>query len=291
MSKILSNPNIATGYPILRPESDDYVNTSFIAGDYQHKDIEDSEDINDDLGPVIELSYEFQLDDEDLNQLIVEGKAAYYIDLYCKDTNYGASIGISNKEIFSIPTSDISGLVEIYAFVVAVTDIADYHSRNFNEIYGNSTFDLSKGDVLAISPLPTLTAENKSTSEYLFTINKTKDDEGYSFDFEADYIQIRVGKNYHKFLDYFHTQAYNKAVFSSLIVKDAYVAAIELIIKGDEENLDRSWFTTISQKLAEMGINYKDRPKLAFEALNYYATRLINSNPRLNIEKIIYNEN
>ena len=123
MSKILSNPNIATGYPILRPESDDYVNTSFIAEDYQYKDIEDSEDINDNLGPVIELSYEFQLDDEDLNQLIVEGKAAYYIDIYCKDTNYGASIGISNKEIFSIPTSDISGSVSYTHLTLPTTVI------------------------------------------------------------------------------------------------------------------------------------------------------------------------
>lgn len=127
-------------HPVLWGNADDYVRRQFQAT-LQFE-------VMDDYVPV--LSFNFTINEEDITKLLRENNATYSVEVYCSTTCVRRTF-CTNKvsDEFSLNRGDLYGRVEINAFVICTEPVNNYSSRNFNKEFGNATFDLQPGDVLA----------------------------------------------------------------------------------------------------------------------------------------------
>jgi hypothetical protein len=89
------------GYPVLRPDNDDYVKCTLQSSLNATADAELSE---------IQISYQISLSVPELNKLIEDGKVSTIIYGECRDTWFDTTHYVKTKAgIFNIPKSLVSG--------------------------------------------------------------------------------------------------------------------------------------------------------------------------------------
>ncbi len=124
-------------YPVLAYYSDDYISSSFDAAiNVEH------------AGYDVKISFEAALNCNGLSELISNGKAQYIYHLECSQTGY-RDVVTGNKTIV-IDRKRICGELHICPFIVAVTNIDGYSSKDFHEDYAGLSFDIEAGCVLAV---------------------------------------------------------------------------------------------------------------------------------------------
>ena len=105
-------------YPVLRPESDDFIDVDFQATvDLVVKKEK------------IEVLISYVLSSEDISSHIKNGEAEYVSIISCKDTYYQEILRTKSKDLkgeFSI--GDLRGEVKIESFVVVKNSIPDFNS-------------------------------------------------------------------------------------------------------------------------------------------------------------------
>lgn len=97
------------------------------------------------------FNLDLELKDRTIEQLIIDGKAAFSCEVDCVKT-YFKNIwkGKYSKSQFEILRTDLVGKVDFFFSVVAVEPIENYINPNFNQkYYGGYNFNLQKGDLLA----------------------------------------------------------------------------------------------------------------------------------------------
>ena len=126
-------------YPVLRSNSDDYVNSSFEA-DVSGRVI----------GYECELHLKAALSDEGIQKLINERKAALTYHIECSQTGYRKiHLAESFDERHCISLKSLRGNVEVNTFIVATEDIPVYRNKNLNEDYAGEVKNICKGFILA----------------------------------------------------------------------------------------------------------------------------------------------
>ena len=132
-------------YPVLSEEKDDYLNSKFEVQMKQYMS-----GVNN-----IKLEFKIEMDNNDLEHLIREGKAEYVIHLECSSTTFREVLKSSFNEIkYQIPISRVNGKLEIVAFIVATKEIVDFYSNDWNEDFEGLKFKIPKAGILAYENLP-----------------------------------------------------------------------------------------------------------------------------------------
>lgn len=127
-------------HPVLWRNADDYVRRQFQATlQFEVRD------------HVPVLSFNFTINEERIAELLRENKASYSVEIYCPTTFVRQSFCPSDSIVdeFALNKGDLYGRVEVNAFVICTEPVNNYSSPNFNSEFGNVTFDLQPGDVLA----------------------------------------------------------------------------------------------------------------------------------------------
>lgn len=124
-------------YPVLAYYSDDYVSSSFDSSIKVEK-----------AGYDVKVSFETILNCNELSGLISNGKAQYIYHLECSQTGYREVV--AGNKVIVIDRKRICGELHICTFIVAVTNIDGYSSKDFHEDYAGLSFDIEAGCVLAI---------------------------------------------------------------------------------------------------------------------------------------------
>ena len=141
-------------YPVLSPDSDDYLGSSFI------NDINVERD-----GYNIKILLSSLLENEELETLISVGKAQYVYHIECAQTGFRRAVMTNNPEhVILIPDEKLCGRLQICPFIVAAADIHDYVNASFNEDYRGFKFQIEAGCVMAVG------------EQANFDINKDRDD-------------------------------------------------------------------------------------------------------------------
>lgn len=127
--------NSLTPYPVLCAFNDDYIDSKFTA------EIQCNHNLNN-----IRVNIFFRLENAQLQQLIMEGKAAYLVHIESPKTSLRKRFS-TDKEKLSILLSkdDLSDCIEICTFIVANKDIENYHNNSFNALDKDMIITLSKG--------------------------------------------------------------------------------------------------------------------------------------------------
>lgn len=233
-------------YPVLSDMTNDYVNSSFCM------QLEVSQGIKE-----ICLLISLQLENKEIEQLIVDGKAEYVIHIECSYTSYRTVIKTDESEIRKrIPEHKLNGKVAVCAFIVAKKEILQYYNSSFNEDYGGMHFSLNRGNIIGIGGQinieVTKEVEELSKIPSIFTICRCAADidESMKIDITGEKIAItlcnRSFENY-KLLSGVPTML---PVLHSMLIVPALIYTFEMLRKeGISEFEDLRWFKSIKRTL------------------------------------------
>ena len=276
-------------YPVLAGFNDDYINNNF------------NIDMSIQMQPnEIIVTFNPLLDNEEMLTLIDNNKAGFIVHIECSLTSYRKVFWVSkeNNE-FRIPADKIEGLITFCPFVVAITDIQNYSNKNFNSDYEGISFDLEKGNILAIGKevQTRIEKENDDLANVpsIFAVTEIKDKEKKDIIIDNTGNKIQIQLPSESFLEFKLAMANpnSMSVLHSMIIIPALMKCFEDIkSKPDELYLfeDRRWFRVVKKALKKYNLEITDDTLLSIDSFVYAQKIMDNTTNRaiLSINDIAY---
>ena len=141
----MRNKAIEYPHPVLNEYAKDFTDSNFSIKIVSHGDD----------GTNISLEIEHTLNCKGISQLLDAGKAKIILRVTCFRTSFRQTfdMDIDKNTLISIPKRNVTDTLDIQAMIVASSACNDYKLSEFNTNYfGNETFSLRKGDVIANEP-------------------------------------------------------------------------------------------------------------------------------------------
>ena len=270
-------------YPVLWDKNDDYKKPSkFLA------EVEAKENFKN-----IKLKINFLLKDKEIENLIKENKAEYVVHIEATSTYFRELISTREAEInYDLKDNDILGRLQMSFFILAKEDILDYKNSNFNEDYSGESFNLKKGNIIAIADSYRFDIEKnednleKVSSIFSICQKETVEQTGMTVDMNSEKIRIALNKtdyiNYHQLSQ----NSNNINIINSIIIFPALIFIFEQLKKDFDENdfVDYKWFRALrkifeknNQSLNKDLLENELSIDLAQKILNYPIERAFNS--------------
>ena len=270
-------------YPVLWNKNDDYKKPSkFLV------EIEAKENFKN-----IKLKINFLLKDKEIENLIKENKAEYVVHIEATSTYFRELISTREAEInYDLKDNDILGRLQMSFFILAKEDILDYKNSNFNEDYSGESFNLKKGNIIAIADSYRFDIEKnddnleKVSSIFSICQKETVEQTGMTVDMNSEKIRIALNKtdyiNYHQLSQ----NSNNINIINSIIIFPALIFIFEQLKKDFDENdfVDYKWFRALrkifeknNQSLNKDLLENELSIDLAQKILNYPIERAFNS--------------
>lgn len=242
-------------YPVLSLMYDDYMNCIFTI-DVKAK--KSKKRIYIDILPTIYS--------ETLTNLIKNNAAEMIVHFECGRTKYRITKSIKYDELssFEVNSGDINDNLEVVAFVVAKKDLLNFSCKNneFNIDYGNATFEIESGSILAISnqmDIPILKDIYDLTNvNSIISINcKQDNDKKIDITLTDQKIKVYIPKN--TYIDYSaigKNENQYTSILHCMIVFPALIYALDkLVAMNEDEWIDVEkclWFKVIKKRVEEI---------------------------------------
>ena len=85
-----------------------------------------------------------------IDQMVTEGEAEWFMRLHCARSFYRSEVGIATgSTVVQLSTEEVEGAVVAEIFVVASTPIEAYSPMGLHSDYGDETFAIDKGEIVA----------------------------------------------------------------------------------------------------------------------------------------------
>lgn len=129
-----------------------------------------------------------------LASLYEAGKLDFVLKVSCVPTYKNWTF--LNPGQFNLPENEVDILLETESFLLVKNDSLDYYDDSFSEIFGKKVFELTKGDIVALTGsqrIPIEKDNEKATLGSIFRFEKidvNAPDKELRFDFDADQIVI-----------------------------------------------------------------------------------------------------
>lgn len=257
----MANPDKLFTHPVLSSDNDDYSDSFF-----------DLELKVENVFRESRLKFDIKLINDDLNQLINDGKAVILIKIDCPFTCFRFPIITTDKQSEKcISSSQLSGKVTVVAYIVAKDNIKGFTSNYFNDDYSGITFDFSKGDILAESSMLKFDVpkvnQNIDDSPSIITIQEDEKLNGRPAEvrLDDDLIAIRMGTEEFSNYNLLYKQPQMRNVIFSMIVIPALMTVFATLKHDGPENYyTKRWFNVISKSMGseitmnEDRIDFKD---------------------------------
>src|SRR5690606_13319090 len=144
---------------------------------------------------------------------------------------------------------------------VADKNIEGYKSNNFDSDYGDTSFFIFRGNILAIEELPTLLIENDkvntSNLPSIFDIRPDLDSDVMKFGLNDNRIMVDLPKELYAIRNAFNNNLQYRNMMNSMIVLPVLVAVLKEMSSPDSIPIygDQRWFSIISKKLKKLEID------------------------------------
>ena len=270
-------------YPVLWDKNDDYKKPSKFS-----VEVEPKEDFKN-----IKLKINFLLKDKEIEKLIKENKAEYVVHIEGSSTYFREIISTKEREIsYVLKDRDILGRLQVNFFILARQDIKNYKNDNFNEDYSSETFNLKKGNIIAIADGYRFDIEKNDDElgkiSSIFSICKKETVEQTGMTIDMGYEKIRIGLNITDYVNYSQlSQNPNKVEsVNSVIIFPALIYIFEQLKKDFNETdyTEYKWFRALENIFKKNGedlnkglLENEISIDLAQRVLNYPIERAFNS--------------
>lgn len=239
-------------YPVLAPYTDDYIDSEFSIKSLDYKFV----------GRYYIFHIELKMNSVGLKRLIKNDSAEYVIHVECSKTSFRKIFkSDSSKLDIKIDSSDVDGRVEFLPLILAKEDVSNYKDSSFNPIFSGFSFNINKGQYLAISQRAIISIiknrdELKKLSS-IIRIAKVADLEKETrVNLEGDRIQIMLCSDTYEMYTYASRNHNRLRMLHSMIIFPALIYVLyelkEDSINGFESYLDRRWFQALEVRLNEL---------------------------------------
>ncbi|NLK00341.1 MAG: hypothetical protein GX318_03755 [Clostridia bacterium] len=215
---------------------------------------------------------EFYINNKCLLKYIHMKKFCYALHIECAVTRYRNLFkSFSRKMLFNILSDKLDGKVEVCPMIISAEHVNSYRNEMFNPDYGDITFIIKKGDILAVDRNIVFSADKKIDPlrkiSSIFTIGLNRSPNAPPIDIDAMGNRVVVLMNKENFERY-RILKLDQNMHSTLACVTAFPALISLLetlksnIQEDEARIGDyeglRWFRVISNKLNELGVNVHD---------------------------------
>lgn len=242
-------------YPVLAPTfNNDYVDSDFNVQAVTQ--IEPSEVIVS-LTPI--------LNNKGIKQLIDSKKAFFAVHIECSLTSYRELIKIDENGLqYRIPADKIEGPMSLCPFIIANENIESFVNDKFNKDYANVSFDIEKGNILAVGQECVIRVEKENDDltnvPSVFAVTEIKDIERTDIviDNTGNKINIQLPE---KEFTQFKIAMNNPATISilhSMIIIPALMKCFEDLKNSDFylQCSDKRWARAVKKALSKFGIDF-----------------------------------
>ena len=243
--------NGLTPYPILAPFRDDYQG-AHIAVDIDVQMTTEK----------LSLIVNFKLDDSNMLELIQRGIAKYAVHVECGSTSYRRLFSSTDSSITEeIPSGQLSNDFDVCTFVVAVDDIGRFNSPRFHPDYGEESFTVYRGNILAIgdSVNVEINESNYETPPSLIKITKGSERQEVNVQVNTDsdkYIVVSLEPSLYQLYLQMGEGLYSETVFSLILLPVLESVLSQMAQNQDDQ--DKYWFKTIEKLLKANDIALSD---------------------------------
>lgn len=175
------------------------------------------------------IDFDFDLAEERLLSLVESGDAKYYVNVECGHTYFRHAYVQSEKRFnLEIGYGDIADSIEIFIGLVADRDIPAFSAASFAPRYGAATFDIEKGDILAVGTGWTVELEglDGSAAPYIY-VNRDLDERNSELwvNGMGDKLIVNLASKLYDI--YFIRKKTRKAELIALVMKPAILSAVQ----------------------------------------------------------------
>lgn len=254
-------------HPVLAPFSDDVQPTEF--------SLELTIDFDADN---YYLSLNFSYENTTLSDLLGRSLASHTIHLECRRNFFRRTFSSREKEVrLTIPAKELVGRIEVSGFITSSAEIPDYRVEGSHSDYGEATFTIRPGDILAAAPSLTFDAyidyDPLKRISSILTISRHEEEEDgpMTIDTSGNRIVATLAQNdYDRYTDLKADTAIGPLLANQVVIP-TLLEAIHEIANTDEEEMevemDRRWFRSIVEKLRGSGIDLRSPDISPLEAL------------------------
>jgi hypothetical protein len=252
-------------YPVLAPFRDDVTPNSF---SFQIAVTSDADNF------YVEARFDYS--NSTLQRLVNEGTAVYAVQLECK-RNYFRALHLSKDAIQKIvvSASELVGRVEANGFILASNRIGDYAIEGAHADYGDASFAVQAGDVLALSTTQRFDAyvdyDPLRQISSILTVRKSETlEEGeMQLDTSEDRLVATLSqRDYERYTDLKGDPTLRPLLANEIVVPALLEAVHEIRSVGEddfESEMTKRWFRSIVKKLEEDGIDVRKSDKTVLQ--------------------------
>jgi hypothetical protein len=209
------------------------------------------------------LKIQFHLSHPGLRRLIGEQKAQYVVHVECGTTLFRKRFSFSkDTETVPISADALRDRVEVNFFICATEQIPSYKVQGAHSDYGEMSFNIRKGDILAVAEGQTFDAEKnfdalKKISSIMQIVESPTDDEGpFKVDWNFDKIRIFLSKEDFKGYCQLRTDEKMATALTGAIVLPVLVDAVNILQNDATEFESFRWCRNLQVRLEAL----KDEP-------------------------------
>lgn len=204
-----------------------------------------------------EKEYRFRVcmefDNDDIKQLINEGYAFYTCDLYCSRTHLRRLVKSKDNDfIISVQKNEVYSVINFNFQVTVTKPISDYKNSQQNVDYGDMSFSLEEGDVLAVFKTFKYCADYDVREIYnagsFVKIYNGKDKQFSWSNIDGDIIKIYIPKEeYNNFMRIRNDRRVTDEIHAALIFPFLYKAIMDY---QEEKHGNTKWAYAIKYRLS-----------------------------------------
>lgn len=223
--------------------------------------ISDDVDGNFTIEPTVELTKErigisikTTLSNPSLEELKVNKKCSYCVEISCQSTLYRKSFLFAGDDIqIDILPRDLLNKVTVQVFIVATDQIRNYLPVGANADYAGASFSLSMGDVMGIGGTFSFVAEkrwqNLKKLASFIVVERNDDIENgpVEYDLSGNRIIIKVSQQDFKKTSDLQLYPHVPEIFHSAIIYPALLHAINVMFLNEESYEDNQWQNYVNQ--------------------------------------------
>jgi hypothetical protein len=243
-------------HPVVGNE-DDVLDTAFQAAISVH---------NDRVNYYIDVK--LQCSSTTISNRVKKGDVVFVLHVECGNTLYRSATEFTETEReFMIPGENLDSTVEVNVVAQAKKDIPKYKVENAHSDYGDATFAVSAGDILAVSEGFTFDADidfdTLRSMSSIMEIKERDDPDDAPMEIVLNYEKIRIYLSHVDFENYKIIRAH-KVLADILVATLVLPALVEALttLQGDHSDIeDTRWCRCLKRRVEHTGLSL-DTPAL-----------------------------
>ena len=247
------DPNKSFGYPVLRPNSNDYINSGFQCRIEFNLDSQNTSQFI--------INYGFDCSIKEIVSAIESGKAAYWIKVSCRETFFNQIQEVASEGSLVVEGNLLHKTIEITGSIIAKRQFSLF-SKKINSEFRYHEFTVEEGQVIAIDE-PRNYVVDKECWKPLTSIfeYKPKDDlkpGEFIIDLEGINGNVEILANKEQCLKFQSLQNVQDGKF--ILLNTVFFLAVLEMVKGITENSDlyedKKWARVLRAKASSKNIEF-----------------------------------